>query len=372
MSGLYIHIPYCRKACHYCNFHFSTSFGTLDEMINAMCHELKERAFETPSPQTIYLGGGTPSMLEMKHFNLLFDTIQRHYDTSATEEITCEANPEDLTPEFAGYLKNAGVSRLSIGIQSMNDDLLKWMNRNHDACQSTKAIENVKHAGFKHLNLDIIYGLPHQSMEAFREDASQIIAFQPDHISAYGLTIEPQTVFGTLEKQERLSVPDEDTFLQQATTLVELLDQKEYEQYELSNFCKDEKYALHNTNYWKDKPYTGIGPGAHSYNGTTRRSNISNNSRYIKLLKEGKCFYEEETLSRQNQMNDHIMISFRTKWGLNAVSFDRTFGTTILKDKKGPIGDMKKAGWINIQDDTIYILPKGKWVADEITVRMLY
>lgn len=372
MSGLYIHIPYCRKACHYCNFHFSTTFHSMDKMIGALCDELKQRATETPPPQTIYLGGGTPSVLKPEHFDAIFNTIHQYYDTSDTEEITCEANPEDLTPVFAQYLKNAGVTRLSIGIQSMDDELLRWMNRNHDASQSVNAIENVHNAGFEHLNLDIIYGLPHKSTDAFRRDILNIIAFNPDHISAYGLTIEPQTVFDKLDSTARLSLPDEDTFLQQASVLVDTLNDELYEQYELSNFCKDGKYAVHNTNYWWDKSYTGIGPGAHSYNGITRRSNVTNNTRYINLIHNRERYYEEETLTRNNQMNDRIMISLRTKWGLNVSAFDGLFGADLLKDKKEPIEDMKAAGWISLQGNHLFVAEKGKWVTDEITVRMLY
>ena len=360
MSGIYLHIPFCKQACHYCDFYFSTVFKDKDALIDAICSELVlQKNFLTDEVESIYFGGGTPSILSDSQLSKILNTIHSNYKIGTHLELTLEANPDDLTKEKTAMLKTSGVNRLSVGIQSFEDDLLKLMNRAHDSKQAIEALENCYAAGINNLNLDLIYGIPTQTLDSLQSDLEIIQHYKPAHISAYSLTIEPKTVFGNWSKKGNLKVVDDDVYIEHFHAVQKALRSNHFEQYEISNYCRDEKYSQHNSSYWLGKHYLGIGPSAHSYDGKSRFSNVANNTKYIKDLQEGKVPNTEEILSINDKLNDYILTRLRTKWGLE-------------KDQLPPaiISQLHVFMDDNLItfDGTIYTLTEsGKLLADSIT-----
>ena len=372
MAGIYIHIPFCKQACHYCDFHFSTNQSYKSLMIESIVRELElqKKSLGESRIQSIYLGGGTPSLLSIKEIESIINTIFKNYSLDTSPEITLEANPDDLSKEYLLHLYRAGINRLSIGIQSFHDDFLKFMNRAHNAQEAERATYLAKEAGFEHLTTDLIYGIPYKDHSVFEKDLEKIVALDTCHISAYCLTIEEKTVFGKWEKDGKLKVPEEEFAAEQLEILMDFLPSHNFEQYEISNFARNEKYSVHNTNYWRGIPYLGIGPGAHSFNITHRQSNIANNLLYIKSIKEGRIPAITEKLSEKDRFNELLLTGLRTKWGIDISKLSQAF-PSFYKNIKPGIDNLIIHGLLSHTEDKITLTPSGKLLADEITSQLL-
>jgi len=350
MAGIYIHIPFCKKACHYCNFHFSTSLKLKNDFLLALFQEIKLRKnyLENEPISTLYLGGGSPSLLNINDLKQLLEQLNKAFDLSDTKEFTIEANPDDLSMDYLNdlkQLKSPAITRLSIGIQSFNDKDLLWMNRTHNANEATTCIKNSKSIGFNNLNIDLIYGIPLAVSNSFKQNVDAFLEFDKQSANI-----------------------DEAQASQEMAYLINYLKKNSYEQYEISNFAKEQQYALHNTNYWQNKTYLGFGPSAHSFNGFKRQWNVANNPLYIKKLAEGVDFFTEETLSRENRFNEYIMTALRTKWGvdLNYIeeNFDGTYINHIIKILQTTIYEKDKH--YSLTKESLFLLDEGKLMADGI------
>ncbi|MDQ3015797.1 MAG: radical SAM family heme chaperone HemW [Bacteroidota bacterium] len=318
MAGIYVHIPFCRKACHYCNFHFSTSFNTKDELVDALIREiqLQTRYLKGHRIETIYFGGGTPSALPHQDIHQILSTIQSNYKVEPQTEITLEANPEDITSENLEAWKVSGINRLSIGVQAFQDDLLQKWNRNHLAQKSIDSILLAQAAGFENISADLIYGGDGLNDEEWIGNIQKIINFKIPHISAYALTVEPGTVLAHQVQKGRSIPPDDEQSNRQYQILQKMLGENGYQQYEISNFALPGKESRHNTSYWKGIPYLGIGPSAHSFNGVSRQWNVSHNIKYTHALRNDTIPFEIETLTPQQRYNEIVMTGLRTAKGI--------------------------------------------------------
>ena len=316
MAGIYLHIPFCKQACHYCDFHFSTNTKFSTELVDALKKELilQKHYLNDEKVQTIYFGGGTPSLLLAKDLNTLLSTIRQHFALDTSVEVTLEANPDDLNEEKLVQLKDIGINRLSIGIQSFDNGILKFLNRAHDASMAVKSVEEARALGFNNISVDLIYAIPGQDLNSWKKNIAKAIKLDTEHISAYSLTIEERTVFGRWAAQKKISVPDNDASAADMILLIDALEIAGYQHYEVSNFSKPGYLSRHNSSYWKDEKYLGIGPSAHSYNGTMRQFNISNNYHYVKAIQSGRVPATPEILNRADQINDWILTTIRTSW----------------------------------------------------------
>lgn len=367
MAGIYIHIPFCKKACHYCNFHFSTNLKEVDKMVNAIIKEIDFRFsyLEEQSLDSIYFGGGTPSILDQKHFDLLFSKIEEKFKIKPSAEITLEANPDDLNAGKLKILKNSRVNRLSIGIQSFDSEDLKWMNRSHNAEQAYQSIIKAKEHGFDQLNIDLIFGGLTTTMDKWKSNLEIAAKFDLPHISCYGLTIEERTALHSFIQKEKMSPPDEEIAVEQYLYLMEFADRVGWEHYEISNFCKNGHRAVHNTSYWEGKPYAGFGPSAHSFNGISRQWNISNNVGYIKILDSslsledlGKNLFQMESLSSKNQYNESIMLGLRQKAGVEKGIFKPQFYKQL--------DFWVQKGILIEENGRVFLSTQGKLIADQV------
>lgn len=376
MAGIYIHIPFCKKACHYCNFHFSTSLKLKNDFLAALFQEIKLRKnyLGNEPISTLYLGGGSPSLLNITDLKQLLEQLNKSFDLQDIKEFTIEANPDDLSVDYLNDLKqlnSPAVSRLSIGIQSFNDKDLLWMNRTHNANEAIACLKNSKSAGFNNLNIDLIYGIPSTISNSFKQNVDAFLEFDIPHLSAYCLTVEANTPLAHQIKNKLSAPVNEAQASQEMAYLINHLKKNSYEQYEISNFAKAQQYALHNTNYWQNKKYLGLGPSAHSFNGFKRQWNVANNALYIKKLAvdiEGVDFFTEEVLSRENRFNEYIMTALRTKWGvdLNYIeeNFDGTFIVHLLKTLQTT--SYKKGIHYSLIEENLCLLDEGKLMADGI------
>ena len=317
MAGIYIHIPFCRKACHYCNFHFSTNLTLIDQVVDAICLELNQRkSYMLDEVKTIYFGGGTPSVLSIEQLGRIFDSLVKNYFISA-EEITLECNPEDLDAEILEQWQTIGINRLSIGVQSFYDNHLQWMNRSHTGDQAKEAIRLALESGFDNLSADLIYGFTLLHNDQLATNIKTLAGYAVNHISAYSLTIEPKTALHHQTAKGLYQPMLDQNSNEQMTQLIDLMEGYSYKQYEVSNFAKLGYEALHNSNYWEGKKYLGVGPGAHSYNGTSRRWNVNNNIKYFKSVYDHTVYYEEEVLSKADSYNEYIMLNLRRREGID-------------------------------------------------------
>ena len=368
MSGIYIHIPFCRQACHYCDFHFSTSIINRREMVNALIKEIVLRNDYLPDRKidTIYFGGGTPSLLSAAELMLIFDKLKELYNIIPNAEVTLEANPDDLTKEYIHQLSNTPVNRLSIGIQSFNDDDLRWMNRTHTSETAVQSVMNAAEVGFENISIDLIYGLPNNSLAVWQENVKQAMSLPVTHLSCYCLTVEPRTTLAHHIKIGKSSAVDDDQSSEQFIWLMEFAAQHGYEHYEISNFCKPGHYSIHNTSYWQGLPYLGIGPSAHSYDGSSRQWNISNNPLYIKQDPEGPLLFTKEILSANDKFNEYVMISLRTSKGIDLNYLSEHFGSelssNLLKEATPYIIDKSLEETIG----HLQLTRQGKLIADRI------
>ena len=368
MAGLYIHIPYCEKACHYCDFHFTQSVKQIDEMVEALCIELQMQAefLGQDTIYTVYFGGGTPSLLGYDHLKKLMRVIQFEYNLSSNPEITLEANPDDLSEEKLVMLYEHGMNRLSIGVQTFNNHKLKWMNRQHSGQEAIDTFYAARKAGFENISMDLIYALPSENHDIWMADLTQMIRLRPEHISSYCLTIEPKTAFGNWLGKGKIKPIDEDFAAEQFEILLAHMKKHGYEQYEISNFAQPGYESQHNSGYWKDEKYLGIGPSAHSYNGKFRKANVSNNAQYIKNLKERIIPFEVITLSKEDQVNEYILTSLRTKWGTDLELLKHKYEIDLMQAHGDFLEKMSNQDYLFEEDGFIILTDSGKLLADKI------
>lgn len=366
-GGIYIHIPFCKQACHYCDFHFSTSLNKKDELINALAKELELRKeeFKNLTVGTIYFGGGTPSLLSTEELQFIIDAVYKNYSVSDHPEITLEANPDDLTKEIIIELSKSPINRLSIGIQSFFETDLKLMNRAHNAGEAKLCLEEVtKH--FDNISLDLIYGVPGASNAQWKENIEIALSYNVPHISSYALTVEPKTALASFIKKGIIDNVDDEQAHEQFHILKEKLEDKGFTHYELSNFGKDGYFSKNNSAYWQGKSYLGIGPSAHSFNGKQRGWNVSNNTKYIKAIQQNELPIEIETLTTIDQYNEYVMTGLRTIWGVSFAKVENDFGT-VFKDY---IFEQSEV-FINqhllyIEDEYLRVTKKGQFLCDGI------
>ncbi|MEY2705347.1 MAG: hypothetical protein RL407_1409 [Bacteroidota bacterium] len=371
MAGIYIHIPFCKQACHYCDFHFSTNQDTMQAMVEAQVREMELRQHYLQGQQvdTVYFGGGTPSLLPERLLEKLLEKINLLFPGKKSE-ITLEANPDDLHPSALFAWKSLGIDRLSLGVQSFQDQILKKYHRAHTSEQAKKAIKLGRKAGFEKFSIDLIYGYPHQDHSLWKEDVSIALELDPGHLSAYALTIEPKTAFGTWAKKGKFLPASEEFTAQQYEYLQERCDQAGYLSYEISNFSIPAQMALHNSNYWKGIPYLGIGPSAHSFDGKSRGHNHASNPLYLRALQVDKMPFQEEALSSQEHINEAIMIGLRTIWGVDTEALAKKFEVDILHEKQVALQKLAALEMIEIKGKILTLTRKGKLLADSIATEL--
>lgn len=367
MAGIYVHIPFCKQACHYCNFHFSTSLRHRDEMVAAICKEIDlQQDFLTDKKlTTIYFGGGTPSLLETSEINQILERLSKNYTWEDNIEITLEANPDDITSDKISKLKAGGVNRLSIGIQSFIDTELLASNRAHNSNESLQAVQICQDAGIDNLSVDIIYGMPGSTQETWQYNIDKALELDVDHISSYALTVEPKTVLEHMVKKGKIHLPEEIVVSRQYLQLIHSLTTAGYDHYEISNFAKPQKYAVHNTNYWRSVPYLGLGPSAHSYQPTFRQWNINNNAKYIESISQGIVPLEREQTKYADQFNEYIMTRLRTMWGIDLVELENTFSSQ-LSNVHRDIAEYVESQHVILIDNHYRLTPEGRLLADRI------
>lgn len=367
MAGIYLHIPFCRQACHYCDFHFSTSLTTKPDTLQAMRRELLERLPEANGQKihTIYFGGGTPSLLEPAELMLLLDTVLANYDVASDAEITLEANPDDLTKARLEQWQQTPVNRFSIGVQSFREDDLKYMRRVHTVQQADYSIKLAQDKGFSNLTIDLIYGTPTLPDTGWKENLEYAFGLQVPHISAYALTVEENTPLFHLIRRQKIQAVDEVKSAAQFEILMEQMADAGYEQYEISNFSKPGFRSRHNSSYWQGIPYLGIGPSAHSYDGEKRRWNMAHNMRYTQAVLRSEPFYEEEVLTDTNRYNEYVMISLRLIEGLSLAMVEQKFGIEFRTHLLRMLENIPESlyTWKN---DIICLTNSGKLQADRI------
>jgi len=370
MAGIYLHIPFCRKACTYCNFHFSTSLGMKEDLLRAMHLELEmQRDTLAGVPvETIYFGGGTPSLLDTDELNRLFEVIFSNYNVSELKECTLEANPDDLSQHYLHALRSTPVNRLSIGVQSFFDRDLAYMNRAHNAQQSDYAIKAAQDTGFTNITIDLIYGTPGLSDTDWKANLDKVSALDIPHFSAYALTVEEGTALHHAIKKQRTAPVDAEQSAAQFEMLMELAPQMGYEQYEISNLARNGAYAVHNTNYWRGVPYLGIGPSAHSFDGNrTRYFNIANNALYTKsLLQDHKRNFESEVLTPAQRLNEYIMTSLRTMWGCDLERISHEWGDDQARKIENTSHLLMEKKWLVQKEKVLLLTNAGKLFADGI------
>lgn len=368
MAGIYVHVPFCKQACHYCDFHFSTSVKTKPAVLHGMVEEMKLRAdyLKGETVSTLYFGGGTPSILKAQELQTLIETAKSIFPFEKEIELTLEANPDDISQEKLEAWKASGVNRLSIGIQSFDDKNLQWMNRAHNSHEALQCIEWAHELAFDNISIDLIYGLPNLKNEEWEAELKKAIGLGIQHISAYCLTVEPDTALGHWVKSGKQKPIDEDAANKQFQRMVEVLSQAGFEQYEVSNFAKKGFESKHNTAYWLGVPYVGIGPSAHSFNKVSRAWNVSNNPNYSKKLAEGVLPITIEVLSKEDKFNEYLMTALRTKWGLNfgkiLSEFDFDFKTHFATQ----IESLFEKEHAVLTTDGIRLTKKGLFFADGI------
>ena len=364
MAGLYIHIPFCKQACHYCDFHFSTSLKKKSELVNALCKEMVLRKEEIPGPlQTIYFGGGTPSLLDAEDLQQIFKTIDDHFEVVEAPEITLEANPDDLTEAKLKMLAASRINRLSIGVQSFFEEDLKLMNRAHNANEALRCLQLAKQY-FDNISIDLIYGMPDMGDARWHENLDQALALGIPHISSYALTVEPNTALQKFIEKGVVKPVDDAIAQRHFEILLAKMEQAGFENYEFSNFGKPGYFSQNNTAYWTGKPYLGIGPSAHSFDGNTRSWNINNNPKYIKSIAADSLPIERETLSTTDKYNEYVMTGLRTIWGVSLEKIEKDFGlkfrTYVLQQAQKHIEEHL----LFLDDDRIVVTKKGKFLSD--------
>ncbi len=368
MAGIYLHIPFCKQACYYCDFHFSTYHKLLEPVIAAMHRELELRKnyLGEEKIDTIYFGGGTPSLLDAGEITAFLEKIFDKFDVDERPEITLEANPDDLKPEKLEMLAGTGINRLSIGVQSFNDEVLDYLNRTHTGQEAIKAIHFARDKGFTNINIDLIHGIFSHHLPVLKKDLKKISELNPEHISIYTLTIEENTVFGRWLKNNRISDVHDEITGREYEYIMRSLTSMGYDHYETSNFAKPGFISRHNSNYWRQVTYLGIGPSAHSFNGRLREHNINNNSLYIKSIQRSKIPADYDYLKPATRINEIIMTSLRTKWGIDIRKLHQEYNIDIIHENKEYIDQLVLNDMAVIENGCLKLKNKGKLMADKI------
>ena len=373
MSGIYIHIPFCKQACHYCDFHFSTSMKKKNEMVLALAKEIgmRKNEFENDIVETIYFGGGTPSVLSNEEINFLIAEVYKNYIVAENPEITLEANPDDLSSERILELSKSRINRLSIGIQSFYEEDLKMMNRAHNSAEALKCLEEASKY-FDNISLDLIYGIPGLTDEMWRQNIETALSFGIPHISSYALTVEPKTALKKLIDTGKIAEPQDEAASNHFMILVEMLQKNGFIHYELSNFGKENYFSKNNSAYWLGKKYIGIGPSAHSYDGEKRGWNVANNSLYIKSIQENILPLETEILSKSDRYNEYIMTGLRTIWGVSLEKIEKEFGLDYLNYLHKQTDKFLNDDLLSIKNNILKPTAKGKFLTDGIASDLFY
>jgi oxygen-independent coproporphyrinogen III oxidase len=368
VAGIYIHIPFCRQACRYCDFHFEVSVWNKRELVPILLQELRERTdyLGKDKIDTIYFGGGTPSVLETKETEAILEMIFKLYSISANPEISYEVNPEDLKREYLNHLKKTGINRLSIGIQSFHDPDLELMHRIHNSEQAIRAVRDAQQSGFSNINIDLIYGIPRQEPGHWEKNLEIAMSLGIQHFSAYHLSYEPGTIFDHWRKKGRLNPIPEDESLNQFRTLIKLAVQYGFEHYEISNFALPGFKSTHNSNYWQQEKYLGIGPSAHSYDHKSRRWNISQNNTYVKNLLSGFPYFESEILTSEDLYNEFVMTSLRMSSGVKFLQLKTQFGVKKAEHFRSKIQKYVSTGHVNFENEIYKLKEDGIFIADHI------
>ncbi len=373
MAGIYLHIPFCKQACYYCDFHFSTSLQYKDDLLQAMHTEMdmQKGYLAAETVETIYFGGGTPSLLKAGEINSLIDHITKLHQVASDAEITIEANPDDLDKASVQALRQTPLNRFSIGIQSFFDDDLQWMNRAHRAAEAEASVKRVQDAGFENITADLIYGYPLLTDAKWKVNLDTLFALEIPHLSAYSMTVEPQTALASFISKKKQPPMDEQQSAAQFQYLIDAMQKQGYEHYEISNFCKPERYSRHNTNYWRGVSYLGIGPSAHSFNGERRQWNIANNARYIQAINKGTLPAEEEVLTETDRLNEYVMTSLRTMWGLDLQKLD-TIAPGAAAQLLPQTTQFIEREWLSREQAVLRLTPAGKLYADHIASELFF
>ena len=371
MAGIYIHIPFCRHKCSYCNFFSVVSQKHRTEIVPAILQEIDARKNAiNEKVETIYFGGGTPSLLSVNEVEQLIDKLFASFEIINQPEITFEANPDDVNPEYLKSLKQLGINRISIGIQSFREEDLNYLERTHNASRISNVMSAIVGAGFKHINADLIYGIPGQQNEAIHYNVSRLLDYPLDHISAYALTVEPGTKLNHQINKNKKPDIEESAITQHFYQLSDFLLAHGFEHYEISNFALPGCYSKHNTSYWYQKPYLGLGPSAHSYDGNSRWWNISSVSGYVKGVNEGKIPLEKEVLSLEQKFNEFIMLRLRTQQGIDMQEVARLFGPSWHNDLRKAFKSVENTQYIRWQNNRIVLTRKGFWFSDGIAAQL--
>ncbi|MDF1674573.1 MAG: radical SAM family heme chaperone HemW [Vicingaceae bacterium] len=378
MAGIYIHIPFCKKKCSYCDFHFSTNFKYKSELLAALQKEisLKKSFFKTETISTIYFGGGTPSVLTEKELNLLLEAVYSNYKVNEKVELTIECNPDDITFKKINEYKKSGVNRLSIGIQSFFDDDLQFFNRAHNANEAEQSILKTQDAGIDNITIDLIYNSPLLTLKKWEQNLDKFISLNVPHLSAYTLTVEPKTVLHHLVKNKQTTLPTDEQAIEQFKLLIDKTKQAGLIHYEVSNFGKEGYFSQHNSNYWKGENYLGIGPSAHSFmnnNTSQKRSwNIANNTKYIDAINQNTPYFEEELIDETTAFNEYILTRLRTIWGLELGFIKDTFNPELLNHFEKELEAYKNSELIAISKNKVTLTTKGIFMVDKITADLFY
>lgn len=373
MAGVYLHIPFCKNKCAYCDFYSVATVQNKEQFVKAICKEieLRKKYLSNDTVQTIYFGGGTPSMLDLKEIDQIINALNKNFTIEKNNEITLEANPDDLKKEYLRGLKSIGVNRLSLGIQSFIPEDLLLMRRRHTVNQAVNSVKTAQDQGFENISVDLIYGLPNLSMQNWQQNIEKAISLNIQHISAYHLTIEPKTLFYKYYQNGKINLPSENESLDQFNKLKELTAKNGFVHYEISNFAKDGSISLHNTNYWMDVKYLGLGPSAHSYNLTTREWNISNIRAYMDGIFQGRPAKETEILSKNEKYNDFVITSLRTMWGLNTEKLEKNFGKAYLNDFIKKSKKYVDQNLMKNEKQNYFLTEKGIFISDHIIENFL-
>lgn len=368
MAGIYLHIPFCKQACYYCDFHFSTSLNKKDLFVKALKKEilLQKNYLSAEWIKTIYFGGGTPSLLSGAELQEIFDALNKNFNIDPDAEITLEANPDDLSIEKIKELKETPVNRFSIGIQSFHDEDLIWMNRAHRSEEATRSVKLAQDSGFDNITIDLIYGMPILTEHKWRNNLQIAFALEVKHISAYNLTIETGTAFGHAVKEGKMKEVDDERSAEQFNIMLEAMSNAGFVQYEISNFCKDSAFSKHNSNYWLKEKYLGLGPSAHSFNGESRQWNIANNSLYIQSIQKGELNFEKEELSVFQRYNEYVLTSLRTMWGTDLEHIKSAYGVEFSEYCLKEAGNYIASGNLRTEGNKLFLTNKGKLIADKI------